>query len=260
MSSILEKIVRQKQKEVEHLKKKNFPFKLVRKNLNTNKSLKEILSHDELAIIGEIKRKSPSKGNISLIQDPMLLLDQYIDGGVAAISVLTDENFFSGSVDDLIVAAEYLKHSKIPILRKDFVIDEAQINESLCCGADAILLIVSVLKKRTKSLLRYANKLGIDAIVEVHNEEELTYAVEIGSEIIGINNRDLSTFKEDINVCLNLIKQVPKGIYTVAESSIKSPHDVKQVKAVGFDGVLIGECLVKAQSPADLIREMSAVR
>lgn len=260
MNSILEEIVRQKQTEVEHLKKKNFSSEVVRENLNTNKSFKEIFYHDGLAIIGEIKRKSPSKGDISLIQDPMLLLHQYIDGGVAAISVLTDEKYFSGSVSDLVMVSDYLMNSKTPVLRKDFIIDEAQIDESLCCGTDAILLIVSVLQQKTKSLLSYANRLGLDVIVEVHNEEELEHAVEIGAEIIGINNRDLNTFKEDINVCLNLIKKVPKGIYTVAESSVKSPQDVKKIKAAGFDGVLIGEALVKAERPADLIREMRNVR
>ncbi len=259
MNSILENIISQKQKEIALLKANSSNLENMGKNQNRNKSFKEMLGRDQLSIIDEIKRKSPSKGNINLIKDPKLLLDRYIEGEISAISVLTDEQYFAGTIDDLIAATEHLKDIDIPVLRKDFTIDESQIDESIACNANAILLIVSVLQEETKRLLDYANRLGIDAIVEVHNESELNHAVEIGADIIGINNRDLSTFNEDINVCLNLINKLPKNILTIAESAIKTPADVRKIKAAGFDAVLIGEALVKAENPSELIRQMRHV-
>lgn len=256
MNNLLIDIIKNKQKEVKALKKKELKLDISMRDANTSKSFKKTLNHEKFTIIGEIKRKSPSKGELNPIKDPIALLDQYTDGGACAISVLTDEKYFAGSISDLLTVTEHLKQSSIPVLRKDFIIDEAQIDQSLHCGANAILLIVSVLQKKTARLLNHAKQLGIDAIVEVHDEYELKHAVDIGAEIIGINNRDLNTFQEDINVCLSLKERVPHGIYTIAESAIRTLDDINTIKSAGFDAALIGETLVKADNPADVIRKM----
>src|SRR3990167_9487159 len=229
MNSILQEIIAQKKLEVENLKHQIFDN---RRENNVHKSFKSIFCKDEL------------------------LIESYISGGVGGVSILTDEKFFAGTINDLHLVVEHLKNSPIPVLRKDFIIDKLQIDQSNALGANAILLIVSVLKTKTKILLDYAKKLGIEAIVEIHNEDELNYAISIGAEIIGINNRDLNSFKEDINLCLNLISKIPGNIYTVAESAIRSIDDIKKIKAAGFNAVLIGEMLMKANNPSVLIRSM----
>ena len=186
-------------------------------------------------------------------------MQEYIKGGASAISVLTDSVFFNGSLQDLEMVSTLVKPHKTPILRKDFMIDEIQIAQSIQAGADAILLIVSVLKEKTADLLAYAKKHGIDAIVEVHNLQELELAIDIGADIIGINNRDLSTFAEDLNTCLNLAPMIPPGIVTIAESSIKTTDDIEKIKKAGFDAVLIGEALVTASSPSNTLKKLRGV-
>jgi len=261
MHNILEEIIKEKHKEVKILKSNladEFDYSKAKQYLGS-KSLKQSITSNELSFIGEIKRRSPSKGHLSHIPDPSFLLKEYLKGGVSAVSVLTDKKFFSGSIEDLKKISHQLRDVNTPILRKDFIIDKAQIVESILSGANAILLIVSILKEKTGELLAIAKELGIDAIVEVHNRAELDFAVSIGSEIIGINNRDLHTFSEDINVCLKLAKHVPEGILKIAESAIKSPEDIRKVNAAGFDAVLIGEALVKSEKPSSTLKEMRSV-
>lgn len=245
MHNILNKIIHQKHIEVSNLKNK---AKL--------KSFKHAIGGEKLSFIGEIKRKSPSKGKLSPISDPIVLLDAYLEGGISAVSVLTDQHYFSGSITDLKNIATYLDASCTPILRKDFIIDEIQIIESIVAGANAILLIVSVLQEKTRDLLRCAKAFGIDAIIEVHDIDELQFAVDIGAEIIGINNRNLDTFAEDINICLHLAQYIPDGILKIAESSIKTPDDIQKINQAGFDAVLIGEALVTAENPAVKLSQM----
>lgn len=259
MHSILKDIVNRKYKEVEDLKNNASNSIEQAKNICVNKSFRQTIRSGRLSIIGEIKRRSPSKGNIASIPKPLALLKEYIDGGVSAVSVLTDKHYFSGSIEDLTKIADQLKNSKVPVLRKDFIVDEIQIIESVLAGANAVLLITAVLKEKTQELLKYANDLGVDAIVEVHNESEMKYAIQIGAEIIGVNNRDLHTFEENIDVCLNLIKHIPKGILTIAESAIKTPTDIKKINAAGFDAVLIGEALVRSEKPSRLLNSMRKV-
>lgn len=206
-----------------------------------------------LSIITEIKWKSPSAGMINDKIDPMKLAKLYEEGGASCISVLTDEEGFGGSIDDL---KNVTSHASIPVLRKDFVIDPVQIAEAVHSEASAILLIVAALKEELKEYLERADKMGIDALVEVHNEKELMVALTAGAKIIGVNNRDLKTFKVDLEVAKRLIGKMPKGVIAVAESGIRSPSDAKEMKDAGYDAVLVGELLMKAKSPEEMIRSM----
>jgi indole-3-glycerol phosphate synthase len=245
MHSILEHIIQQKQIEVSELK-----------HDANRKSFKQAIAGHTLSFIGEIKRKSPAKGKLSSILNPIALLQAYLKGDISAVSVLTEKHYFDGSLDDLKQVAAYLNPSSTPVLRKDFILDEVQILESVLAGADAILLIVAVLQDKTRDLLRYANTLKIDVIVEVHDRHELNLAIDIGAEIIGINNRNLTTFEEDMNTCLDLVQHIPGHILKIAESSIKTPEDIKKINQAGFDAVLIGEALVTAENPAITLKHM----
>lgn len=240
MDNFLDKIIEQKQQEVAKLK-------------DIKKSFKKALLNKGPAVIAEIKRKSPSKGSIATINDPVELAKQYVSGGADAISVLTDKEFFGGSLQDMINVSNAVS---VPILRKDFIIDPIQIAESVAAGADAILLIVAILQTKTKELLATAKAMNIDALVEVHNQEELELAVAAGAEIIGINNRDLKTFQVDINNALQLIPLIPNNIVKVAESGIDSPATAKKMFQAGFDAILIGESLVRAENPVNFIKSI----
>jgi indole-3-glycerol phosphate synthase len=259
---LLEAIDRQKQREVEQL------YQLIQQQpqhsiaqilhgnpayMRTCKSFKHALRQNKLAVIAEIKRQSPSKGLLNAIPDPTLIATAYCDGGAAAISVLTDRTFFKGSLPDLTQVAHHLQFATQPILRKDFIIDSIQIAEAIASDADAILLIVALLGDKTRTLLDYAKNVGIDALVEVHNTTELDIALNSGAEIIGINNRNLSTFAVDTELALRLIEQIPRNIIRVAESGITTPSLAQDYYRAGFDGVLIGEALVQATYPAQFI-------
>ena len=188
-----------------------------------------------------------------------MLLDEYIAGEITAVSVLTDHKYFAGSIDDLTNVTNHLKDTHIPVLRKEFILDSKQIAESVLAGANAILLIVSVLKQKTKQLLHYAQQLGIDAIVEVHNQEELALALDCGADIIAVNNRNLHTFEQDINICLQLSALMPASVVKIAASAIKTAQDIKLINDAGFDAVLIGETLVTAKNPAKKLAELRAL-
>ena len=203
---------------------------------------KNALSKKGLSVIGEYKKASPSKGVIVEKFDIEKILNYYSSMSVDAFSILTEEDFFKGS-------DEYLKRirelSKTPILRKDFIIDFYQIYEAKIIGANAVLLIVSVLKDNLKLFYDEAKKFNIQPLVEVHNKEELEIALKADAEIIGINNRDLKTFKVDLNTTRNLIKLIPDEKIKVTESGIMSIDDLKKVKEYGADGVLIGEFFMR---------------
>lgn len=248
--NILDAIIERKKKEVKEIKI------AYQKRENAHAFLKA-LKKPGLSVIGEIKRKSPSKGDIDLKLDPVSLAKQYEEGGVSAFSVLTDFEGFGGTLDDL---KKIKEETILPILRKDFIVDPIQISESIAVGADAILLIVRALGERTEEFLRLADKQGVDALVEIHDEEELQIAVKAGAKIIGINNRDLRTFKVDLSHSERLAKLLPKGCIKVTESGIQSIDDARGLYAAGFDAVLIGETLVKAKSPKQFIEELNAIR
>ncbi|MCP4475560.1 MAG: indole-3-glycerol phosphate synthase TrpC [Gammaproteobacteria bacterium] len=268
MHNRLTEIIHHKQREVEQLKTQlsinysDLDSDRVRllKTRQPHKSLRDTLHQQPgVAIISEIKRRSPSKGNLATISQPTELVKNYVNGGASAISVLTERNFFSGSVNDLQQIAQHLQNHPTPVLRKDFIIDRLQIIESLLYGADAILLIVAVLQQQTAELLDFAKALNIDVIVEVHNRAELDIAVASGAEIIGVNNRNLQTFAVDLNTSLTLAAEIPTSITKIAESGIQSVDDIKKIHAAGFDAALIGEALVKHPDPTLFIQQMREV-
>ena len=203
-------------------------------------------------IIAEIKRASPSKDTIAETINVVDLAKSYRAGGASAISVLTDEDFFKGSLQDLV---EVRAAVDLPILRKDFFIDEFQIYESARAGADAILLIVAALSEADLSkLLRLAqDDLGMDAVVEVHTIDELTIAASVGADVIGVNNRDLHSFEVSLDVSRRSIKHRPPGALMIAESGISTRAEIDELKKLGFDGFLIGETLMRAQNASELL-------
>jgi indole-3-glycerol phosphate synthase len=200
---------------------------------------------EKLALIAEIKKASPSVGVIATAFDPVAIAKDYERNGADAISVLTDSQFFQGKLEHLV---DVRRAVSLPILRKDFVLDEIQIAESAANGADAILLIAAALEQRQLvGLCAAAANYRLDALIEVHTAEELDRALEAGAEIIGINNRDLATFEVDLSVTEELSEQVPDDVVVVSESGIKSLADIARVKACGVDAVLIGEALMRGE-------------
>jgi indole-3-glycerol phosphate synthase len=207
-----------------------------------------------LSFICEVKKASPSKGVIAPDFPWLEIAKDYEEAGAAAISVLTEPEFFLGSDQYL---REISAVVKIPTLRKDFIIDEYQIYEAKLWGAKALLLICALLEKETlSSFISAADKLALDCLVEIHSEEEAREAFEAGARIIGINNRDLTTFNVDTGLASRLQKFIPKGTLTVAESGIKSTDDVRALKGSGVDAVLIGESLMRAADRKAFLKEL----
>jgi len=211
-----------------------------------------------LGLIAEIKRRSPSKGDLAPDLDPAANAKAYGTGGASALSVLTDQLFFGGSVADLEAAREACD---IPVLRKDFTIDEVQIYEARAIGADAVLLICAALPDDAllADLHGLATALGLAVLVETHNESELERAVGIGASIIGVNARNLATFDEDLGLSERLRSMIPAEAVAVAESAIRSTEDAARMAASGFDTVLVGEALVRSEDPAILAASITAL-
>jgi indole-3-glycerol phosphate synthase len=212
-----------------------------------------------LAVIAEIKRRSPSKGELAPELDPAKTAAAYEEGGASCLSVLTDGHFFGGSVADLQVAREAAPST--PVLRKDFTIDADQVYETKGIGADAILLIVAALPDDgyLRELHELAIDLGLSPLVEVHDDAELDRALAIGATFVGINARDLGSFAEDLSVGERLIGRLPEEAVSVAESAIRSVADAERMAGVGFDAVLVGEALVRADDPAALVRDLTSI-
>ena len=211
-------------------------------------------NNNKLSIIGEIKKASPSRGIIKEEFDPAAIARDYANSDVQAVSVLTEKNFFLGSDDYLVKARQILP---IPILRKDFIIDLWQIYQARYLGADAILLIAAILtKEELKKFQITAQILGMQCLVEVHNRDELDMALETGSKIIGINNRNLKTFEVDIRTTEYLINYIPQDKVVVSESGIKTRDDFAYLSNLGVDAVLIGESLMKSGSVKGKIDEL----
>jgi len=210
---------------------------------------------ERVRLIAEIKRASPSKGSLSHDAAPAELAPIYEANGAAAISVLTERHYFHGDLDDLRAAREA---AGLPVLRKDFIIDEWQIEETVRKGpADAILLIAAVLDARNlKILCERADDMGMSSLVEVHDEEDLNLALESDVRIIGINNRDLGTFEIDLHTTERLRPRIPRGIAVVAESGIASRDDVRMMEDQGVDAVLVGEALMSSGDPGAEIRAL----
>ena len=218
-------------------------------------SFKNALKSPSLAVIAEIKRKSPSKGMIAPITDPVNLAQRYISGGANALSILTDKEFFGGHINDLIQVAEIARKKSIPILRKDFIIDKVQIAEAAVAGASAVLCIIAAVHDKARSLIEFSHSIGLDVLVEIHNENELKIALDCGADIIGINNRNLHTFEVNTTTASQIITAIPDTVVTVAESGIRDSGLAQQYYHLGFDAVLIGESLVKSTDPEKFIME-----
>ena len=210
-----------------------------------------------LRVIAEIKRRSPSKGDLNPGLDPSAVAQSYEAGGAACLSVLTDEKFFGGSSDDLRLARDAVG---VPALRKDFTVDARDIADARLMGADAVLLIVAALDDdELRRFLALAGDLTLDALVEVHDERELDRALAAGASIIGVNQRDLTTFDIDRGLAVKLAPRMPDGVVTVAESGIRDGDDARNVAAAGYDAVLVGESVVTSGDPASAVAALSAV-
>lgn len=257
---ILDDIIFNKRQEVTALKVKYSGKDLLRfaKCITPPRDFLKAFPQGKMSLIAEIKKASPSAGVIREDFEPITLAKTYEESGAAAVSVLTDEKFFQGKIDYLKLAKE---STTIPILRKDFIIDESQIYEARIGGADAILLIVRILTdEELVSFLKLTHELGMNALVEVHNAEEAERALKTDAKIIGINNRDLENFKVDHQNTVHLIKKYPdlKKRIIISESGIKSKADIETLKKAGVNGVLVGETILKSNNIPAKIQELFA--
>ena len=214
---------------------------------------------NKINIIAEFKRRSPSKGEIRRDADPVSTARAYESAGAAAVSVLTEEDYFGGSLDDLRAARKAIS---LPILRKDFVFDEYQVYESAAAGADAVLLIVAALDGEALGRLRRLteDELGMDALVEVHTAEEMKRAAASGAKLIGVNNRDLQTFTVSLETSVQLAPIAPKGSVLISESGIESAGDIRRLRSVGYRAFLIGESLMRADDPGEVLGSLTQRR
>lgn len=255
---ILDKIVDTKKEEVAQ-SKKDVPLadlKRTIKGLSDCRDFKAAINGGSCAIIAEVKCASPSRGRLVENFDPVLIASTYEKNGAAAISVLTDENYFMGKKEYL---ARIKAEVRLPLLRKDFIIDPYQIYESRAIGADAVLLIVRTLGAKLEEFIKLVRQLGLAALTEVHTGAELEIALASGADIIGINNRNLDTFVTDIDTCKELAGSIPKGIAIVAESGIKTRKDIEKIMQSGITTFLIGEALVTASGIGEKLREFRGV-
>lgn len=258
---ILEKIVESRKKSLEIEKRQTDMNQIVEKTKKLGKKsgpsfYEAIASKDRVSIIAEIKRASPSRGDLNSALDPSKLSMEYTKAGVDAISVLTEEDYFKGNIRDLALVRQA---TTLPILRKDFIIDMWQVYQSRLAGADAILLIAAILEDLEMARFGItAGILGMDVVYEVHNKEELSRVLSLKPKIIGINNRDLRTFETNLETTGKLINLIPSDKTVVSESGIKSGDDIRKLKNMGANAVLVGESLVVSKNVTALIKEMEA--
>ncbi|MGB3849390.1 MAG: indole-3-glycerol phosphate synthase TrpC [Tunicatimonas sp.] len=259
--SILDTIVRRKQEEVAERKSRTSEDAL-RRYAHFNRStysLSQALRQHPPGIIAEFKRKSPSKGVINATADVQTVTTGYARAGAAALSVLTDIDFFCGSDENLRIARQ---HNQIPILRKDFTIDAYQITEAKAIGADAILLIAAVLSPlRVLSLAQHAHKLGLEVLLEVHNEEELRQtagqdAIAPFIDVVGVNNRNLKTFEVSIDTSVQLAQRMPENTVKISESGISDPAAIRELMKHGYQGFLVGEHFMRQDDPGGACEEL----
>jgi indole-3-glycerol phosphate synthase len=214
------------------------------------------LTGEGVAVIAEVKRSSPSAGSLATITDPAALATEYAAGGASIISVLTEKRRFNGSLDDLDAVRAAVE---IPVLRKDFVVTPYQVWEARAHGADVVLLIVAALEQNVLiSLRERTESLGMTALVEVHDEEEASRALEADARVIGINNRNLRTLDVDRETFARIAPTIPSSVIRIAESGVRGPHDLLAAAAAGADAVLVGEGLVKADVPRQAVADLVA--
>jgi indole-3-glycerol phosphate synthase len=254
MPDRLKEILDHKQSEIENLKRRGLP-RMPADGLPSPRDFRAAISKpDRIRLIAEIKFASPSAGVIRDRMDPCAIGRAYEDAGAAAISLLTDNRFFGGSLEEL----PRLKRAvSLPILRKDFIIDAIQVRESLLHGADAILLIARILsRERLKELLVLSKELTLTPLTEVHDLHDLEKAVDCGAEIIGINNRNLDTFEVDLRTTLDLAPRVPENCIIVSESGISHLEDIRRLKKSGIRAVLVGTSIMKSMDMGRKIKEL----
>lgn len=256
---MLKQIVSANLPELEY-RKRNFPLEELRKMALEQPlplDLTSALRGDGIKLIAEIKKASPSKGVIRANFNPGEIAQIYANNGASAISVLTETRYFQGSLNYLKEVRNALRDKALPLLRKDFLHDPYQIYESRAYGADAVLLIVAILTpQKLAELLGLTYELGMEGLVEVHNEAELEIALRSGAKVIGINNRDLNTFNVDLTITKRLRPLIPQDRIVVSESGIKSRSDIEKLEEWGVDAVLVGESLISAPDIAAKMREL----
>ncbi|HAL55994.1 MAG TPA: indole-3-glycerol phosphate synthase TrpC [Bacteroidetes bacterium] len=253
---ILEQILEQKRKEVSAARL-TLPMEELRERAASVSGIRpfpDALNRNGFAVIAEIKKASPSKGLLAEEFDPVVFATEYERGGARALSVLTDRCFFQGDVRFI---AAIKKATNLPILRKDFIIDEYQLYESKLIGADAILLIVRALDVDSLDwLAECAKSIGLSVLFETHTKEEIDIANSLHADMIGINNRDLTTFDVSLQRSLELRQFIPPAVLAVSESGIRTHNDVAQLKAAGFDAILVGEGLVTRSDKVSALKEL----
>jgi len=257
---ILDEIVSHKQSELAAVKQKTPLQDIMQRASQTAPplSLATALRRNGIGIIAEVKKASPSRGVIRADFDPVKIARAYAAGRAAAISVLTESRYFQGSLDYLLAVNKALGNTRPPLLRKDFIFDPYQVYEARAYGADALLLITAILtSQRLHELLSLSRRLGMECLVEVHDEAELDIALQNGAKIIGINNRDLRTFKTDIAVTARLRPLIPADKIVVSESGIASREDIRKMQGFGVNAVLIGEALMSAPDIKRKLRELA---
>lgn len=253
--NILDRIIETKRQEVARLKIDGVGQAEPRK---LNQSIHQSLGGTDLSVIAEIKRASPSKGDISLNVDPVAQAKRYAASGATVISVLTDQTYFKGSMEDLAAVAAAVD---VPVLCKDFMIDRIQIDLAKAHGASLILLIVAALDDETlHDLYAYAYASGLEVLVEVHDAAELERAERLQATIIGINNRNLKKFEVDLETSIQLLKTKSPDVRYISESGIKTVAEAQMLHAAGADGILIGETLMRAEDPATFIQAVNGVK
>ncbi|MGD0589388.1 MAG: indole-3-glycerol phosphate synthase TrpC [Bacteroidota bacterium] len=254
--SILENILKNTRQEVA-VSKKTTPLEQLREMPGFQRhcfSLMKALHRKEVSIIAEIKKASPSKGVIRKNFDPYALAREYAENGASAISILTDKKYFQGNIRFI---SDVRTSVALPILRKDFIVDSYQLTEAKAFGADAVLLIAAALEpKQLHDLHDEANKLGLDCLVEVHDERELATLDLKQVKVVGINNRDLSDFTVDVTTTLRVAMKIPKGIIIVSESGISSRADIDHLAVHGIHAILVGESLLRAESPGKALQAL----
>ena len=255
-ANILTKILEHKRLEVAQ-RKAHRSQSLLRELAETvapTRGFAKAVSEQSPAVIAEIKKASPSKGVIRENFDPVAIAVSYYEGGATCLSVLTDRHFFQGDDDDLTDARNNMP---LPVLRKDFVVDEYQVFEARAIGADCILLIAAALDAESmRALYEIATSIELDVLIEVHDASELHAAVALEPSLIGINNRDLESFNTNIDTTLELLDRIPETVKVVTESGIRTPDDVKRLRRAGVDAFLVGEAFMRAEDPGKQIKAL----
>ena len=246
--NVLLEIIARKRERVREAKSRGRPH-----------AFRRALQGDGINVIAEFKRRSPSKGMIREGADPIEIARAYQAGGAVAMSVLTEEDYFAGSLEDL---RQVKATVDLPVLRKDFIVDEYQVYESAAAGADAILLIVGALDDELLLRLRRLaeDELQMDALVEVHTSEEMRRAAACGAKLIGVNNRDLRTFEVSLETSLSLAREAPSDALLISESGLKTSDDLQRLRDAGYRGFLIGETLMRTDDPAAALRSFRGLK